>query len=149
MVTKRLTHLIALICLLPALTGCYDRTAVNLSTDPAGIPDQVTAGDPFKIGGFTRADGSHVKWEGHVSLVTPDSLYFDPLDTPRPKPATFGPASGADVSESFTLAIEDLRSIDVLELNGGKVVLTVLGMFLSVIVVAVAGIAAGGGIYGD
>jgi hypothetical protein len=141
--------------LLTLLGACRERTTLDLQTDPSVLPPELASGDRILIEGYQLIDGSEVRWDGHVSFLPPDRLYFDPPDPgPRPKPATFS-ASPERAPEPapvpFTLPLNAVAKLAAVEIDHVTPIVVGVPVFMlgiTAIAVAVWSSGGGGSMYG-
>lgn len=112
---RNFLSVLVLCSLLPAVAACSTQRTVHIATHPGEFPDELAAGEPVQVDGFTRGDGVRIEWSGYVSAVGADSLWFG-AEAPGPqrKPATFGEPH-PEPDDSFTVHATEVASIEVVE----------------------------------
>lgn len=110
--TQRLITAMTLIAFLPIAAGCSTTRTYEVGTDPSasGAVQMLLAGETLEIAGYTRASDGHRKFRGHVRLITQDTLEFIPGNS----------SSKPDDNATFTLACNDVTSVDVLIPDVGR-----------------------------
>ena len=133
----RVISVLTLAAFLPLAAGCVTRRTFEIESDPSALHQILSEDGRLEIDAYTLQDGRHFDWPGYVAPVGADSVLFTPrLVQSDVKPATLGTTrkGAAAGTEPFTLDVQGLRSVDVLEEDSMRTMMLVTGGVAAILV---------------